>query len=89
MVRGGSLFDADHPKSRLTLPPCVPPRRIDDRSIAAFAAVTRRFENPPEPVAAPLQLMRDGAIRPNDTTVAVLTGHGRNATDTIAELLGL
>jgi threonine synthase len=39
--------------------------------------------------AAFSQLLRDGAIHPDETTVAVLTGHGLKATDKIAELLGL
>ena len=39
--------------------------------------------------AALTRLLCDGAIRPEQTTVAVLTGHGLKATDKIAELLGL
>jgi threonine synthase len=39
--------------------------------------------------AAFSRLLRDGAIRRNETTVAVLTGHGLKATDKIAELLGV
>jgi threonine synthase len=39
--------------------------------------------------AAASQLLRDGTIGPDETTVAVLTGHGLKATDKIAELLGL
>jgi threonine synthase len=35
------------------------------------------------------QLLRDGAIRREETTVVVLTGHGLKATDKIAELLAL
>jgi threonine synthase len=31
----------------------------------------------------------DGTIRPDQTTVVVLTGHGLKATDKIAELLGV
>ncbi|MBV9018203.1 MAG: pyridoxal-phosphate dependent enzyme [Alphaproteobacteria bacterium] len=38
--------------------------------------------------AALSRLIRDGTIRPEDTTVVVLTGHGLKATDKIAELLG-
>jgi threonine synthase len=34
-------------------------------------------------------LLSEGTIGPDDTTVAVLTGHGLKATDKIAELLGL
>jgi len=34
-------------------------------------------------------LLRDGTIRPGDTTIVVLTGHGLKATDKIAELLGV
>jgi threonine synthase len=32
--------------------------------------------------------LRDGTIRPDETTILVLTGHGLKATDKIAELLG-
>ncbi len=39
--------------------------------------------------AAASQLLRNGTIRPDETTIAVLTGHGLKATDKIAELLGL
>ena len=39
--------------------------------------------------AALTRLLRDGAIRAEDTTVAVLTGHGLKATDKIADLLGV
>jgi threonine synthase len=39
--------------------------------------------------AALAQLLADGTIRPAETTVVVLTGHGLKATDTIAELLSL
>lgn len=39
--------------------------------------------------AALTRLLRDGAIRPSETTVAVLTGHGLKATDKIADLLGV
>ncbi|MBV9153690.1 MAG: pyridoxal-5'-phosphate-dependent protein subunit beta, partial [Alphaproteobacteria bacterium] len=38
--------------------------------------------------AALSRLIRGGAIRPEETTVVVLTGHGLKATDKIAELLG-
>jgi threonine synthase len=38
--------------------------------------------------AALSQLLAAGTISPDDTTVAVLTGHGLKATDTIGELLG-
>jgi threonine synthase len=34
-------------------------------------------------------LLRDGTIRPDDTTIVVLTGHGLKATDKIAELFAL
>lgn len=37
--------------------------------------------------AALTRLLRDGTIRPNETTIVVLTGHGLKATDKIAELL--
>jgi threonine synthase len=39
--------------------------------------------------AALTRLLRDGTIRPGQTTVVVLTGHGLKATDKIGELLGL
>jgi threonine synthase len=39
--------------------------------------------------AALSQLLREGKIRPDETTVVVLTGHGLKATDKIAELLGV
>src|SRR3954470_18082414 len=39
--------------------------------------------------AALSRLLRQGAIRPEETTVAVLTGHGLKATDKIADLLGV
>jgi threonine synthase len=39
--------------------------------------------------AALSRLLRDGTIRADQTTVAVLTGHGLKATDKIAELLGV
>ena len=39
--------------------------------------------------AALSQLRRDGTIRPAETTVVVLTGHGLKATDKIGELLGV
>src|SRR5438067_7653815 len=39
--------------------------------------------------AALRQLLRDGTIRPEPTTVVVLTGHGLKATDKIGELLGV
>ena len=35
------------------------------------------------------RLLRDGTIRPDETTVVVLTGHGLKATGKIAELLGV
>ena len=37
--------------------------------------------------AALSQLLGSGTVRPDETTVVVLTGHGLKATDTIAELL--
>lgn len=39
--------------------------------------------------AALSMLLRDGTIRPAETTVVVLTGHGLKATDTIGKLLGI
>jgi threonine synthase len=46
-----------------------------------------------EPTAATVgaalsQLLADGTIRPDETTVAVLTGHGLKAADKIGELIG-
>jgi threonine synthase len=39
--------------------------------------------------AAFSHLLRNGMIRPDDTTIVVITGHGLKATDRIAELLGV
>jgi threonine synthase len=39
--------------------------------------------------AALTRLLADGTIRPEETTIVVLTGHGLKATDKIGELLGL
>jgi threonine synthase len=39
--------------------------------------------------AALSRLLRDGTIRPDQTTVVILTGHGLKATDKTAELLGV
>jgi threonine synthase len=39
--------------------------------------------------AALTRLLRDGAIRPGETTVAVLTGHGLKAAERIGEVLGI
>jgi threonine synthase len=39
--------------------------------------------------AALTQLLRDGTISPDQTTVVVLTGHGLKAADRIGELLGI
>jgi threonine synthase len=39
--------------------------------------------------AALTRLLADGTIRPEETTVVVLTGHGLKATDKIGELLSL
>src|SRR5271169_110580 len=39
--------------------------------------------------AAMTQLLRDGTISPDETTVVVLTGHGLKAADRIGELLGI
>ena len=39
--------------------------------------------------AALSRLLGDGTIRPEQTTIVVLTGHGLKATDKIAELIGL
>ena len=39
--------------------------------------------------AALSRLLRDRTIRPGETTIVVLTGHGLKATDKTAELLDL
>jgi threonine synthase len=39
--------------------------------------------------AALTRLLRDGTIRPDQTTIVVLTGHGLKATDKIGELFGV
>src|SRR5881394_3922341 len=39
--------------------------------------------------AALTRLLSDGTIRPEQTTIVILTGHGLKATDKIAELLGV
>jgi threonine synthase len=38
--------------------------------------------------AALTRLLHDGTIRPGQTTIVVLTGHGLKATDKIGDLLG-
>jgi threonine synthase len=48
---------------------------VEPTSATAMAALTR--------------LLGDGTIRPEQTTIVVLTGHGLKATDKIGELLGL
>jgi threonine synthase len=39
--------------------------------------------------AALTRLLADGTIRPEETTIVVLTGHGLKATDKIGEVIGL
>ena len=39
--------------------------------------------------AALSMLLRNDTIRPDDTTIAVVTGHGLKATDTVGQLLGV
>jgi threonine synthase len=67
---------------------------IPEIEIAPALAALGRLGLFVEPTAATAgaalsMLLRDGVIRPGETTVAVLTGHGLKATDKIAELLGV
>ena len=48
---------------------------VEPTSATAAAALTR--------------LLADGTIRPEQTTIVVLTGHGLKAADKICELIGL
>jgi threonine synthase len=61
--------------------------------VAALAGLGRLglFVEPTAATAAAAfeQLLHEGKIRREETTVVVLTGHGLKATDKIAELLGL
>ena len=52
-----------------------------------FGCSSSRPRQPPR--AALSYLLRDGTIRADQTTIAVLTGHGLKATDKIGELLGV
>lgn len=66
---------------------------VDETEIAPALKALGRIGLYVEPTAATAgaalsRLLRDGTIRPGETTVAVLTGHGLKATDKIAELLG-
>ena len=65
---------------------------VPEPEIAAALAALGRIGLFVEPTAATAgaaltRVLRDGAIRPGETTVAVLTGHGLKATDKVAELL--
>jgi threonine synthase len=67
---------------------------VPEQDIAPALAALGRLGMFVEPTAATAaaaltQLLRDGAIRSEDTTVVVLTGHGLKATDKIADLLGV
>ena len=63
----------------------------DDEIIAAMTDLARVgiYAEPTSASAAAAlsNLLRDGAIRPEDTTVVVLTGTGLKATQRIQELL--
>jgi threonine synthase len=66
---------------------------VEEKAIApALAALGRRglFVEPTAATAgaALTQLLRDGTIWPDETTVAVLTGHGLKAAERIGDLLG-
>jgi len=65
---------------------------VPEEAIAPALATLGRLGLFVEPTAATAaaaltQLFRDGTIRPGETTVAVLTGHGLKAADRIGELL--
>lgn len=67
---------------------------VPEAEIAAALAALGRLGLFVEPTAATAgaavsQLLRDGMVRAEQTTVAVLTGHGLKAADRIAELLGI
>jgi threonine synthase len=65
----------------------------EDQIAPALAALGRLglFVEPTAATAgaALTQLLRDGTIAPDQTTVAVLTGHGLKAAERIGELLGI
>jgi threonine synthase len=67
---------------------------VPEAEIAPAVAALGRLGLFVEPTAATAaaalsQLLRAGSIRPEEMTVAVLTGHGLKATDKIADLLGI
>ena len=67
---------------------------VPEAEIAPALAALGRLGLFVEPTAATAaaalsQLLRQGKIRPDETTVAVLTGHGLKATDKIADLIGV
>jgi len=67
---------------------------VPEAEIAPALAALGRLGLFVEPTAATAaaalsHLLRAGSIRPEETTVAVLTGHGLKATDKIADLLGV
>jgi threonine synthase len=67
---------------------------VPEAEIAPALAALGRLGLFVEPTAATAaaglsQLLRLGKIRPDETTVAVLTGHGLKATDKIADLIGV
>src|SRR3954454_8922112 len=67
---------------------------VPEAEIAPALAKLGRLGLFVEPTAATAaaafsRLLRGGAIHPDNTTIAVLTGHGLKATDKIGELLGV
>lgn len=67
---------------------------VDEEKIAPALAALGRLGLYVEPTsatagAALTRLLADGTIRPGETTVAVLTGHGLKAADKIGELLAV
>ncbi len=67
---------------------------VPEAEIAPALAALGRLGLFVEPTAATAgaalsHLLRDGTIRPEETTVVVLTGHGLKAIDAIAEMLGI
>jgi threonine synthase len=67
---------------------------VEEDEIAPALAALGRLGLFVEPTAATAgaaltQLLRDGTVAPDQTTVVVLTGHGLKAADRIGELLGI
>jgi threonine synthase len=67
---------------------------VGEAEIAASLQALCRMGFYVEPTAATVgaaltHLIEDGTIRPHETTIAVLTGHGLKAADRIGELLGI